>query len=122
VYLAEALTAGVDVYCVTSIVSTFEEDVTIEPPFVELEEAENDGDSSVLIFSTSVNENGNRLLKLPNELRIEHLNSKERVSLIKICEEYNNVFYLPRDKLTFTTTAEHAISNPAIDPTIVDKF
>lgn len=121
-YLAEALTAGVDVYCVTSIVSTFEEDVTIEPPFVELEEAENDGDSSVLIFSTSVNENGNRLLKLPNELRIEHLNSKERVSLIKICEEYNNVFYLPRDKLTFTTTAEHAISNPAIDPTIVDKF
>jgi hypothetical protein len=49
-------------------------------------------------------------------LRTEHLNSEERVSLVKNCEEYN-VFYLPRDKLTFTTAAEHAITTPAIDPT-----
>jgi len=117
VYLAEALTTGVDGYCVTSIVNTSEDDVTIEPPFVELEEVENDYDNSVLIFSASVNENGNRLSKLHNELRTEHLNSEERVSLIKICEEYNDVFYLPGDKLTFTTTAEHAIPTPAIDPT-----
>ena len=117
VYLAEALTTGVDGYCVTSIVNTSEDDVTIEPPFVELEEVENDYDNSVLIFSASVNENGNRLSKLHNELRTEHLNSEERVSLIKICEEYNDVFYLPGDKLTFTTTAEHAIPTPAIDST-----
>jgi hypothetical protein len=50
-------------------------------------------------------------------LRTEHLNSEERVSLIKICEEYNDVFYLLGDKLTFTTAAEHAIPTPAIDPT-----
>ena len=84
---------------------------------MELEEVENDCDGSVSIFSTSVNENGNRLLKLHNELRTEHLNSEEMVSLIKICEEYNDVFYLPADKLTFTTAAEHTIPTPAIDPT-----
>jgi hypothetical protein len=39
------------------------------------------------------------------------------VSLIRICEEYNDVFHLPGDKLTFTTAAEHAIPTPAIDPT-----
>jgi hypothetical protein len=41
------------------------------------------------------------------------LNSEERVSLIKICEE----FHLPGDKLTFSTSAEHAIPTPTIDPT-----
>jgi len=115
-YLAEALTEGVDGYCVTSIVNTSEEDVTIEPSFVELEEVENDCDNSVLIIFASVNENDNRLYKLRNELWIEHLNSEEKVSLIKICEEYNDVFYLPEDKLTFTTTAEHAILTPSIEP------
>jgi len=50
VCLAETLTKGVDGYCVTSIVNTSEENVTIEPPFVELEEVENDCDNSVLIF------------------------------------------------------------------------
>jgi len=98
-------------------VSTSEDDVTIEHPCVELEEVENDYGNSVLIFSALVNESGNRVSKLHNELRTEYLNSEERVSLIKICEEYNDVFYLPRDKLTLTVAAEHAIPTPAIDPT-----
>jgi len=80
VYLAEALTEGVDGYCVISIVNTSDEDVTIEPPFVELEEVENDCDNLFLIYFVSVNENGNRLSKLRNELRTEHLNSEERVT------------------------------------------
>ena len=54
--------------------------------------------------------------KLCEELRTDHLNSEERVSLIKICEEYNDVFYLPGNKLTFSATAEHSIPPPTIDP------
>ena len=117
VYLAEALTEGVNGYCVPSIVNTSEEDVTVEIPLVDLEEIENDGSEKALIFSTSVVEIDNRLCKLRNELRTDHLNSEEKLSLVKICEEYNDVFYLPGDKLTFTTAAEHAIPTPAIDPT-----
>jgi len=75
VFLAEALTERVDGYCVTSIVNTSEEDITIETPFVVLEEVQNDYDNSVLTFSALVNENGNRLSKLRNELRTQHLNS-----------------------------------------------
>jgi hypothetical protein len=41
-YLAETLTEGIDGYCVTSIVNTSEVDVTIEPPAIELEEAQID--------------------------------------------------------------------------------
>jgi len=82
-----------------------------------LEEIENDCDDAVLIFSNSVVEDGNRLSELCKELRTDHLNGEERVSLIKICEGYNDVIYLPGDKLTITTAAECTIPTPTIDPT-----
>jgi hypothetical protein len=50
VYLAETPTEGLDGYSVTSSVNTSEADVTIEPPIVEFEEAQNGCDISVLIF------------------------------------------------------------------------
>jgi len=33
-----------------------------------------------------------------------------------MCEEYNDIFHLPGDKLTCTSTIEHAIPTPTIDP------
>lgn len=109
VYLAESLTKEVNGYCITSIVNTLGEDITIHSPHVELEEIENDCDDAVLMFSNSVVEDNSQASKLCEELRTDHLNSEERVSFIKICEEYDDVFYLPGDKLTFTTAAEHSI-------------
>ena len=103
VYLAESLTKKVNGFCVTSIVNMLEVDITIDSPHVELEEIENDPDDTALIFSNSVIEDSTRLHKLHDKLRTDHLNSEERVSLIKMCEEYNDVFHLPGDKLTFTT-------------------
>lgn len=117
VYLAESLTNEVNGYCVTSIVNTLEEDITIDLPQVELEEVEIDPDDTTLLFFHSIVEDKERLSKLRHELRIEHLNSEEKISLIKICEEYNDVFHLPGDKLTFTTAAEHTIPTPTVDPT-----
>jgi hypothetical protein len=69
-----------------------------------------------MIFKTVSLEDSNRLCKLRGELRADHLNVDERVCFIKVCEEYNDVFHLPGDKLTFTTAAEHAITTPTIDP------
>jgi hypothetical protein len=57
------------------------------------------------------------LSKLRVELRTDHLSNEEKPSLIKICEEFNNIFYLPGDKLTYTTATEHTIPTPTIDPT-----
>jgi hypothetical protein len=102
---------------VTSTLNTLGDDISVDSPHVELEEIENDYDDIVLMFSNSVVEDNSRLFKLCEELRTDHLNSEERVSLIKISEKYNDVFYLPGDKLTFTTTAEHTIPTPTIDPT-----
>ena len=91
-YIAEALTEGFDGYCVTSIVNTSEEDDTIELPFVALEEVKNDCDNSVLIFFALANENGNRLSKLRNELRIEHLNSERECHLLRFARNITNCF------------------------------
>jgi hypothetical protein len=53
---------------------------------------------------------------LRNQLRLDHLNSEERVSIVAICEEYNNIFHLLGDKLTCTPTIEHAIPTLTVDP------
>jgi len=117
VYLAETLTEGIDGYCVASIVNTYEVDVTIEPPVVELEETCISCDSSFLFFSALVSEDVSRRSKLRDALRTDHLSGEEKASLVRICEEYNDVFWLTGDKLTFTTAAEHTIPTPAIDST-----
>jgi hypothetical protein len=117
IYMAESLTREIEGACITSIVNTLEEDVTIDAPIVELEEIEEHIQSEAMIFATTLVEDETRLSKLRKELRTDHLNSEERVSLVRICEEYNDVFHLSGDKLTFTTAAEHAIPTPTIDPT-----
>jgi hypothetical protein len=116
IYMAESLTREIEGVCITNIVNTLEEDVTIDTPLVELEEIEEPVQSEVLIFVTTLVEDEIRLSKLCKELRTDHLSGEERVSSIRICEEYNYVFPLPGDKLTFTTVAEHAIHSPIIDP------
>ena len=52
VYLAESLTNEVNGYCITSIVNTLEEDITIDLPQVELEEVEIDPDDTVFSFNS----------------------------------------------------------------------
>jgi len=56
-----------------------------------------------------------RLSRLREQLRTDHLNDEERVSLVRICEEYHDIFHLSGDTLTCTSAAEHAIPTPTID-------
>ena len=44
------------------------------------------------------------------------MNGEERASIVKICEEYNDIFHLPNDKLTCISTMEHTIPTPNVDP------
>ena len=47
--------------------------------------------------------------RLRNQLRIEHLNSEERESLLKIISRNSNVFYLEGTDLSFTNLIKHRI-------------
>jgi len=64
VYLAESVTKETDGFCVTSIINTLEEDITIDSPHAELEEIESDPDDTALLFLNSVIEDSARLSKL----------------------------------------------------------
>jgi hypothetical protein len=116
IYLAESLTEEINGHCITSVVNTLETEITIDPPYVELEDI-NESEETALIFSSSEVKTNDRISKLHDELRTNHLSNEERLSLIKICEEFNDIFYLPGDMLTFTTATEHTIPTPTIDPT-----
>jgi hypothetical protein len=116
VHLAESLTEEINGYCITSIVNTLVREITIDSPYVELEEI-NECDDAAVIFSSSEVKTNDKISKLWDELRTDHLSNEERHSLVKICEEFNGIFYLPGDKLTFTTTTEHTIPTPTMDST-----
>jgi hypothetical protein len=101
--------------CVTSIINTTETDQTIELPCVDLEGLD-ESESALTLAFTAVAGSDSRLSILRNQLRLDHLKSEENASLVTICEEYNDIFHLLGDKLTCTSTIEHAIPTPTIDP------
>ena len=112
VYLAESLTKAMDGMCITSIVNTLEEDITLDLPQVLLEEIDDNEESMPLIYTAVSVQYTGRISRLRYQLRTDHLNDEERVSLVKLCDEYNDIFHLPDDKLTYTTAAEHPYRHP----------
>lgn len=69
-------------------------------------------ESALTLTFTAVAGGDSRLSSLRNQLKLDHLNSEEKASLVPICEVYNDIFHLPGDKLTSTSTTEHAIPTP----------
>jgi hypothetical protein len=52
-----------------------------------------------------------------DRLRIDHLNEEEKRSLLELCFDYQDVFYLPGDKLSSTSAAQHTITlEPGVTP------
>lgn len=50
-----------------------------------------------------------RIKLLHENLRLGHLNPQEKRSVLDICDEYNDIFYLPNDELTCTNLLKHEI-------------
>jgi len=114
VYLTSALTRAENGVCVTSVINTTERDQTVELSCIDLENLEEGEGALTLTPSAVANSDSDSLLR--DHLRLDHLNSEERASIVAICEEYNDIFHLPNDKLTCTSKIEHAIPTPTIDP------
>jgi hypothetical protein len=50
-----------------------------------------------------------RYERVLNKLRIDHLNSEEKTSLGENCFDYQNVFFLPANRLSCTSAVKHTI-------------
>lgn len=101
VFIGRCVTEAKKGACVIPIINTNEHEVEITIPEVELCEY------SILHINSSCE--AERLTVLENVLRTDHLNSEEKCTLLKVCREYNELFLLPNDKLTFTDAVEHRI-------------
>ena len=116
VIVAETLVTVREGTCLTSILNTNDREMRVSLPTVGLEDyQEATAQITVISNAESPNTEG-RLRELRERVRVGHLNDVERRSIVRICEDYNDIFHLSGDKLTTTTAAEHAIPTPGIDP------
>jgi hypothetical protein len=95
VYLAESLTKAMSGMCITNIVSTLEEEITLGVPQTLFEEVDDNEEAMTLIFTAVPLDHTGWLSRLREKLRTDLLNDEERVSLVKLYEEYNDIFHLP---------------------------
>lgn len=100
VQLGSSLTKAFKGKCLVPVSNTTEEKIEIEIPEVKLEK--------VNVFKCE-KITRNRDEEVIKQLRTEHMNKEERKAIIDICTEYNDLFFLPGDKLTSTSTLEHTI-------------
>jgi hypothetical protein len=116
VIVAGALTVVREGACLSTIVNMNEEIVDITLPIVSLEECKTEAIQVGTLQARREVAQPDRLRELRAKIRTDHMNDEERRLILMICEDYNDIFHLPGDKLTTTTTVEHVIPTPRIDP------
>jgi hypothetical protein len=116
VIVAETLVTVHEGTCLTSILNTNDREMRISLPTVDLEDYQEEVTQVTVISNAEMHSTEDRLRELRKRIRVEHLNDVERRSIVRICEDYSDIFHLSGDNLTTTTAAEHAILTPGIDP------
>ena len=114
VYLAESLVRVNDGYVITSILNTKEQDVEILSREVQVTSLKNNDQEVAQIGLTERhedrgNQSNTRAEKVVERLRTDHLNREEKRSLLELCFDYQDVFYLPEDRLSCTNAVKHTI-------------
>ncbi|XP_076386071.1 uncharacterized protein LOC143264142 [Megachile rotundata] len=116
VYIGNCLTEAKNGKCLIPVINMTEQTVQVRLPPVDLDTKlmtlDHDQDNmkeareSYDIRSlTGID----RMKTLRDNIRTEHLNEEEKTSLLELCEEHNEVFYLKGDQLGHTDIARHKI-------------
>ena len=123
VHLAESLVKVRNGHIITSILNTREQEVEIPSPEVHLTELEHHNRDEAAVIGRSEQDMGrgdqslSRGERVVDSLRTDHLNDEERKSLRELCFDYQDVFYLPGDRLSATNAARHTIQlEPGVSP------
>lgn len=105
VYVGNSIIKPVHGYCFITFINTNEKSVTIENPPLSFENLE-------LYNVLSINKtpcNLDRLTLLTNSIRMSHMSSDERESILEICKSFHEIFFLDSDTLSCTDTMTHSI-------------
>jgi hypothetical protein len=115
VYLAESLVKVNNGQVITSILNTREQNIEIPITEVKLVEQGNSEGNEVSTIELTQRDkikgdaNLSRGEEVISKLRTDHLNEEEKRALQEICFDYQDVFYLPGDKLSSTSAARHTV-------------
>jgi hypothetical protein len=101
VIIARTLTRVRQGACLTSTVNLNDEEEEISLPTVDLEQCDTE---TFGLHVGTINTQTEipievRLCELRNKLWTDHLNDEERRSVTRICEDYDDIFHLPGDRL-----------------------
>ena len=83
-----------DGYAITSILNTNDTEVNVQETLVELDEVDQTWERDC----RTEFESQDREKEIQTQLRLDHLNTKERQLLVQTCLDYQDIFYLPGDK------------------------
>lgn len=106
-FLANCLVKPVNNECIVSIINSSTEPIEIDEIIPDLEPLAN---YHILNFQYNEDPVNNRLHKLENLLKLNHLNDEERASIVEICRNHNDLFFLEGDYLSCTDSVKHEIS------------
>lgn len=111
-----------------TLINPTEEAIKLKMP--NLKELAHEEFKEALIHSVQVTDrqeepqaNSSRLRKLEEALRTDHLNSEERESLVAVCQDYSDIFFLEGDRVSATTAVTHGIkTSDAVSPIHVKPY
>jgi len=122
VYLAESLVRVDNGHVITSVLNTREQEVEIPSREVQvIELGENGREETARMGLTEQRKDGgnqsrSRTERVVERLRTDHLN-EEKKSLLELCFDYQDVFYLLEDRLSSTNAVKHSITlEPGVTP------
>lgn len=126
VFLADNLVKVKEGQAITYLFNITEEQKQLELPIIETEPVVTTAsprDSPVRNINTVIPCNmTERLETLKRNVRLEHLQQEEIRTLWPVLEEYNDIFYLPGDKLLGTDRMLHSIPTIDENPINVKQF
>jgi hypothetical protein len=97
--------------------NTTEKSVSFDPSNIEFHDLDN-YDAVTLTTNVSCE----RLKSLESLIQTNHMHSEKRDSIISICREFNDIFHLEGDKLTYTDAISHTISLLSNKPIFVKPY
>ena len=123
-YVANSILKSDNGYVYASLVNTNDNDLQIEKVNLNLEPLENFNIFPVNSMNSDRLEsnNLNRLNTLINNINSDHMSSDERQSIIDLCVEFNDLFYLKGDKLSYSNSATHKIKTTDDEPINIKPY
>lgn len=123
VRMPSAIVNCVNGYALTVIQNVLEtpQTLTITRPFTVTELDESDCHLNFTEYQTDM-QTDDLLLKNLQKLRLDHTNNEERQKILRLCNDYKDIFYCDQIPLSFTNQVKHKIRTKNEEPIFVRPY